>query len=138
MVGCFLLILGEPTPTTKGAHGAPILKTSELRGEKVNGEIIIHICNYKSSRTRNLMAQRVVACLKNAQKLTDMRMQFQKYFRGYTIGPPLKWGENGIRREREGKGKEVKGEEGGVACLTTFPSVVHPALIPLTAPLTRY
>jgi hypothetical protein len=63
----------------------------------------MYICNYKSSRTRNLVAQRVVSCLKNAQKLTYMHLQFQKYFRGYIPGPSLKWGGVGMGWE-EGRG----------------------------------
>jgi hypothetical protein len=65
---------------------------------------------------------------KNAQKLAYIYLQFQKYFRGYTPGSPLKWGRGGMRREvREKEEKEGGGREGGeVACLTTYPSVVPP------------
>jgi hypothetical protein len=73
----------------------------------------MYICNYKSSRTRNLVAQRVVSCLKNAQKLIYMHLQFQKYFRGLYAGPPLKWGGWDGAGGVGGKGKEGKGEGRG-------------------------
>jgi hypothetical protein len=56
------------------------------------------------------VAQKVVSCLKNAQKLAYMHLQFQKNFRGYTPGAPLKWGKGDMRRE-VGEGGE--GDGGG-------------------------
>jgi hypothetical protein len=64
--------------------------------------------NYKSSRARNLVAQRVVSCLKNALKLTYMHLQFQN-FSGVIPRTPLKRGRGGMGRGLGGRGGEGKG-----------------------------
>jgi hypothetical protein len=63
--------------------------------------------------SRNLVAQRVVSCLRKCAK-TYMHLQFQKYFRLLYSRTPVKMEEAWVEREvgREGKGMEGKGERG--------------------------
>jgi hypothetical protein len=62
------------------------------------------------------VAKRVVSCLKNAQNLAYMHVQFKKFFPVYIARTPLKSRRDGMGREREGQGKEGKGE-GGRSCV---------------------
>jgi hypothetical protein len=52
---------------------------------------------------------------KSALKLTYERLQFHKFSRGYTPGPPCKWrlGGDGVWEGRKrGRGEEERGEGG--------------------------
>ena len=54
----------------------------------------------------------VVFCFQNVLKLTYEHLQFLKFFRGYTPGPPLKGEGKGFGREGEtgigGEGMEMR------------------------------
>jgi hypothetical protein len=51
--------------------------------------------NYKSSRARNLVAQRVVSCLKKCAKTNLHASAISEFFPGLYPGPPLKRGRDG-------------------------------------------
>jgi hypothetical protein len=68
--------------------------------------------------SQNLVNQAAAFCVRNALKVAYEHLRFEKFFRGYTLGPPLKrggrtWGGKG-REERGGKGKKGRGGKGVV------------------------
>jgi hypothetical protein len=72
----------------------------------------MYIGNYKSSRARNLGGSDSRFSPQNAQKLTYMHLQFQKFFPGDYTPTPVKTGSDVM-------GREIEGEEGkgGESCV---------------------
>jgi hypothetical protein len=65
--------------------------------------------------SQNLVNQAAVFCVRNALKVTYEHLRFEKFFRGYTPGPPLNRGgrtRGGKGREGRGSGERRKGEGG--------------------------
>jgi hypothetical protein len=79
----------------------------------------MYICNYRSSRTRNLVAQKVVSCLKKGAKTCLHASVISKIFPGLY---PRTHVETGVVDEvggggGRGNGKDGKGEGGRKSCM---------------------